>query len=913
MSKKIIVVDNNPVMIKFMGNYLGKKGHEVKTALNGLEALEIMENFLPDVMFIDLIMPNITGDMLCRIIRSRPEYENIVIAVLSAAIVEDSEDYATYGADVFIAKGPFNKISEHVDYVISLVDNDTRAEGEPLVRGIDEIYKREITKELLNTGKHFETVIKCMTEGVLEITLKGIVVFANPSAVRIIGLGQEEILARKLLDFFEGQDRERVDSVLSSLQVAPAYMHEDDPVTLNGVSLRIDFIPMGNTVKGSIAVILKDVTKDRAAKEALAQSERQYRQTLDALKESIHVINSDYQVIQVNRALLEFNKLLHLETDIIGMDLFDIYPFLGSGDHEKYKKAFEVGHEIISEETMILGEQAVITKTRLIPILDDPITDDAKVARVVTITKDITEKKSYEKAIKASEDQMRSIIESSPIGVRIASASKFVYVNPAFLKIFEYESAESVVGHSVSDFHVKEDRSRIIKRHLDILSGKEVPMSYESKCIRKNGEVFDVQIWLTETIYKGEPGVLGFVVDISSEKDLASRMLQMQKMEAITALAGGIAHKFNNALGGMMGNLELLKLKIENSPLKANKYIDRLFTSSEQMVQLTNHLLAYARKGKYHPENVSMTQFVRDTLPLIKHKIPKGVDIEMNLASGLPFVECDVMQMQMAFSAVINNAGEAIAYDADDDKYKEKREDSGRIKISTKLVKIKGSKESSSQRSALPDGEYILLEVSDNGRGLDEESKNKIFEPFYTTKMKGGGLGMPALLGIIKNHMGEIELDSEIGAGTTVRIYLPAKEIPVVTMEAAPKNDVETFQKTVLLVDDEKSVLEVTKIMLEMIGMKVLEASTGEDALEQASKNKDIICMAIVDITLPDMDGGDVFNQLKLISPDMEILYVSGYNFEDVSMKININSTHFLQKPFSYTQLSEKITGIINE
>jgi signal transduction histidine kinase len=243
----------------------------------------------------------------------------------------------------------------------------------------------------------------------------------------------------------------------------------------------------------------------------------------------------------------------------------------------------------------------------------------------------------------------------------------------------------------------------------------------------------------------------------TERKNIQARLQEAQKMEAIATLAGGIAHEFNNALCAVIPNIDLLKSKLPDNE-EINKHTQPIHTSAQRMAHLTSQLLAYARGGKYRPQQISLNNLVQDTLPFMKHLIKAGIDVETDLSEDSCYVEADLTQMQMVLLAVMVNASEAI-------------EDAGCIRLTIRRAQIDG--EFAKGHPDLKPGSYISLTVEDNGSGMSEETRIRVFEPFFTTKFQGRGLGMAAVYGIVKNHNGLVVVDSELGKGTVVRIYLP--------------------------------------------------------------------------------------------------------------------------------------------
>ena len=378
-------------------------------------------------------------------------------------------------------------------------------------------------------------------------------------------------------------------------------------------------------------------------------------------------------------------------------------------------------------------------------------------------------------------------------------------------------------------------------------------------------------------------------------RKLREELLQSRRMEALSTLAGGIAHRFNNALSAITGNADLIEMEFPGDD-KIKRYITPMRKSAHQMAHLSNQLLAYAGGGKYNPEVISPTVLLKDTLPLIEDTVHPDIRVETDLPSDIMSIEADNEQMQMVLSAIITNANDAI-------------EDKGRITISAKNEEI--DEDFVKVYPALKPGPYVSITFEDNGKGMDEETKDRIFEPFFTTHFMVRGLGMAAVYGIIKNHDGWITVDSELGKGTRVVIYLPAAEGKV-KEEKEPKADVVSGTGTVLLVEDEDVVAEVTQTMLEKLGYRVMAAMTGKDAVYIAQTFDGDIDLALLDIKLPDMEGGKVYPLIMKARPGLKVIVFSGYAIEGPAREIlDAGAQDFIQKPFSIATLSEKLKEVL--
>ncbi|MGD8335461.1 MAG: response regulator [Desulfobacterales bacterium] len=377
---------------------------------------------------------------------------------------------------------------------------------------------------------------------------------------------------------------------------------------------------------------------------------------------------------------------------------------------------------------------------------------------------------------------------------------------------------------------------------------------------------------------------------------LEGQLEQARKMEAVATLAGGIAHQFNNLLSAVSGNIELMKLD-DHDRHKYDRYFAPIENSIQRMANLTEQLLAYARGGKYRVSHMSMIEFVRETLPLVEHTIKPTITVETELPEKVSRVTMDVTQMQTVLSGILSNASEAIEKD-------------GHVLISCRDEHI--TAEQSKMTPGLVPGDYVVLSVTDDGKGMDEKTRQRIFEPFFSTKFQGRGLGMASVYGIIKNHEGWISVDSKPLRGTTVKIFLPAIRGEALAIKPVRAMNMEN-SGTVLVIEDEEMVLDVTSSMLQNLGYRVLAARNGEEALRIAESHDGQIDLALLDIILPDMGGKDIYPRLLSSRPNLRVIVCSGYTLNGPAQEIlKQGAQGFIQKPYTMAALSEKLSAIIN-
>jgi PAS domain S-box-containing protein len=373
------------------------------------------------------------------------------------------------------------------------------------------------------------------------------------------------------------------------------------------------------------------------------------------------------------------------------------------------------------------------------------------------LREEICERTKIETSLRDSEKQYRILIETAHQAIFIAQNSVIRFVNPA-LATLTGQTINELLGFSFLDFVHPDDRSLIGERHEHRLAGESsLPDRYAFR-IRTADEVIRwVELDTVVIQWQGAPATLNFLQDITDRKRMEAAMGQIRKMEAIGTLAGGIAHQFNNALAGIIGNIDLIKLSLPNSP-NVQKYGDTALQCAHSISGLTQQLLAYARGGKYQSQPHSLNLLIKEVLLQVTATGNKRIQIETALSPDMPMVEVDIVQIRMVIVAVINNAAEAIGQD-------------GHIRIETFRTHI--DEAAAEAFTGLPPGVYAGVSIMDDGKGMPEEVKEHIFEPFFTTKFLGRGMGMAAAYGIVKNHGGYIYVDSEPGHGTVVHILLP--------------------------------------------------------------------------------------------------------------------------------------------
>jgi len=516
---------------------------------------------------------------------------------------------------------------------------------------------------------------------------------------------------------------------------------------------------------------------------------------------------------------------------------------------------------------------------------------------LMSTTTDISERKRAEEKVRSYRDWLDALVRAIPNPLFAKDREgRYNLVNPAW-EVFQGVSAADVLGKTDQDSWSDADANSYHRMDLALMDAGGVQI-YEHRLRNASGEFRDVIF--QKTCFHGADGdvagMVGTINDLTdlkrSERDrreLESRMQHAQKLESLGVLAGGIAHDFNNLLVAVLGHADLA-LSEMSAVASGRGCVEEVKKAAMRASELSNEMLAYSGKGRFVVKSLNLNAVVREMGQLMEAAISKMVALQFDLTENLPPVEVDVAQVRQVIMNLVTNASDAFGG---------KR---GVVKVST------GSSDVSREYLAnsfldeeLPRGRYVHLEVSDTGCGMDEETRAKLFDPFFTTKTTGRGLGLAAVLGIVRGHHGTIRVYSEPGKGSSIKVLLPAGLRPVEGLQAHPVSTGETWrgEGTVLVVDDEQSVRNIAKRMLEHCGFSVLTAEDGEVAVETFRAHADEIVAVFLDMTMPKMNGEEAFRELRRIRPDIKVVLASGYNQQDASSRfVGKGLAGFLRKPF---------------
>ena len=560
--------------------------------------------------------------------------------------------------------------------------------------------------------------------------------------------------------------------------------------------------------------------------------------------------------------------------------------------HRKY--LFETGEPQVCELRMVKKDGAPFWARLEATVAQGA--NGAPVGRVVL--SDITERKRAEEVLR----KFKAIFDTANFGAAIADLNGVLtYVNDCFAAVHGYEAKE-LAGQPLKWSHNEEQQEQV-ELLLRQLTREGSFNAQEVGHCRRDGTAFPML--MTGHVVRDANGVpecfAATAIDLTERKALESQLQQAQKMESVGRLAGGVAHDFNNMLGVILGYTDLALMRVDlASPLHADLMAIR--KTAERSANLTRQLLAFARKQTAAPKVLDLNEAVEGMLKMLRRLIGEDIDLVWLPDKNLWPVKVDPSQIDQILANLCINARDAI-------------EGVGKLTIETGTTAF--DEAYCAEHPGFVPGEYVLLAVSDDGSGMDKETQDKLFEPFFTTKEmgKGTGLGLATVYGIVKQNNGFINVYSEPGHGTTFKIYLPwhvgkAEQLKIIDSTQA----ISRGHETVLLVEDESAILEITTTMLEHLGYTVLAASTTGEAIRLANEHPGEIHLLITDVVMPEMNGRKLAERLMPLHPNLKLLFMSGYTSNVIAHQGVLNEgVCFIQKPFSMKDFATKVREVLDQ
>ncbi len=657
-----------------------------------------------------------------------------------------------------------------------------------------------------------------------------------------------------------------------------------------GVSVQVVLFAVLDPQQQDMAGLMIDISERKRAESVLRESEERLRFLIEHTPAPIAMCDLQMRYIAYSRRWITDYKLP--EGNHIGKchyEVFQTVPEQWTQEHQRCFAGEVIDHE---EEPFPRADGSLDwVRRKVYPWREK----NGRIGGLIMLTEVITEQKNIRTALRESESKYRKLVENATEAIFIAQDEKIKFPNRIALKMLGLDVA-ALEELPFLEFVHPEDQNRVIDIHRRRLDGdKALPPTYAFRVINRQGVEYEVELNAVAIEWEGRPATLNFVRDITEQRRLERSLRQAQKMDAIGTLAGGIAHDFNNLLMGIQGHTSLMLTDSDPShPFYVHlKGIEEYVKSA---ADLTRQLLGFARGGKYEAKPVDLNDLIDKSAQLFG-RTKKEIVIHKKLQPGLWTVVADRQQIEQVLINIYVNAWQAMPA-------------GGQLYLQTDNVLLDGSYV---KPFLIQQGNYVKISITDTGIGMDETIKQKIFEPFFTTKEvgRGTGLGLASAYGIIKNHHGLINVYSEKHKGTTFTIYLPAStQAPV--QEKTMASAYRTGSETILLVDDEEIILEVGRQMLTKLGYTSHTAGSGQKALQLYRTHAEKFDLVILDMIMPDMNGGQTFDLLKKINPQVKVLLSSGYSINgEASEILKRGCTGFIQKPFNLLELSQKIREVL--
>jgi len=498
---------------------------------------------------------------------------------------------------------------------------------------------------------------------------------------------------------------------------------------------------------------------------------------------------------------------------------------------------------------------------------------------LVSIIRDITERKRAAEAVRRSEERFRSLIEASADGILVHRDDQIIYVNPAVLTLLGYADAGELCGKSPLVVVHPDDRAAVLERLARLGAGEASVPPMEQRLQRKDGSTLMAEVVGMHCEFDGAPALMAIGRDITERRRLEEQLRQAQKMEAVGRLAGGVAHDFNNILTAIQGQCELL-LQLLDAQAPARRHGELILRAAGRAASLTGQLLAFSRKQVLQPRVIDLNHSIAELKIMLSTLIGESIEFVTELDPSLPRVKADPNQLEQVIVNLLVNARDAMP-------------DGGRLTVRT-----------------INEGGQAQLEVRDTGVGIDAETLPRIFEPFFTTKKprKGTGLGLSMAYGIVTQSGGTITVESAPGQGALFRVTLPSAEGAVEPTQAAVPGPAPRGHETVLLVEDDGDVRQFLLEVLESHGYRVLAARDGVEAVRLAEREPRGAELLLTDVVMPRMSGPEVAERLKPLWPAMKVLFISGY----AEQSLGAAGAALLKKPFTVVELARRVRAVLD-
>jgi PAS domain S-box-containing protein len=757
----------------------------------------------------------------------------------------------------------------------------------------------ERVAELEHSASAESAIARGMPDGFFVLDSSGRLVDCNDAFARLIGWERAELLGRTIDEIELDLSHDTADGAgysAATQRMTAAYRRRDGEC----VHLESAVFVIGSGAGRRVVVVARDVSYRVRLEQRLRQSEARYRTLVETSTDLIWALDLEGRWTFVNSAARQIYGWEPAE--LLGRSIFEtIHP----GRHERARQNLDGlrrGEPRLRFETEHLRRDGgtVVLSVNAVPLHDE----HGDVIGVTGTSTDITHRKVVEERLLAAHQRFELLVAGMPLGYIVWSEdARVIEWNPAASEIFGY-GEEAALGRSASELVLPPESTESFRAMFSSRRDGPVGQSVVLVNRKKNGEKAACE-WYSTVL----PDMLGsgrviatLVRDVSERERLETQLRQSQKLESLGVLAGGIAHDFNNLLVGILGNASLAMESLPyESPLRP--LLERVVNAGRRATDLTQRMLAYAGRAATDIQPTDLNDMVAELAVFASAAIPKNISLTINTAAALPLIETDSAQMQQVIMNLLINAAEAIG------------DRSGQVTVSTWSETLDEGRIANEFAShGLTPGAYVVLEVRDTGCGMSPDVVERMYEPFFTTKFAGRGLGLSALLGIVQAHRGAITCSSALGQGTVFRVHIPALSDAQRSRVARTQPELLQPGTTILVIDDEEDVRDVVHAVLERRGINVLSAADGPEGVRVYREHVSQVDAVLLDLNMPGMSGEAVFRELRRIKSDVRVVLSTGYSEQEAATQFRQSEiAGFIPKPYTATALLARLGAALRD